>query len=352
MRPSRPVEDALEARLRRSGDRHAGRLGQPRRELAGATLELGRLRPALLGLPFEGGPPPAQPLEPLLRGVQRARRPRFVPASSLARVLSARSRDGVLCGRERGARPFECARRLRLGLVEVRALPGQRLVEGPDGLRPGSQPRDGVAELGESLQPPSDSPVLLLELHSEGEARVHGGTLTWRPVSGYEVQLARLDALVRFLAGIVRSLRRFAFVAVFGVAAIGALLARNGVEPADVVLTILLLAPPAVLLFFTAGVAQLLGLPERVRRMPRESATQLTALSRLAGETREGGFRRAPRVLWKLRGAVGSTRDLVAFALPLRVLTPAFLGFSLLAAFLCLMLIAGGAIALVVLAAG
>lgn len=166
------------------------------------------------------------------------------------------------------------------------------------------------------------------------------------------MQLARLDALVRFLAGIVRSLRRVAFVAVFGVAAIGALLARNGVEPADVVLTILLLAPPGVLLFFTAGVAQLLRLPERVRRLPRESTTQLTELSRLAGETRDGGFRRAPRVLWKLRGAVGSTRDLVGLALPLRVLTPAFLGLSLLAAFLCLILIAAGAIALIVLAAG
>lgn len=239
-----------------------------------------------------------------------------------------------------------------MGIVEVRVLSGQRLVESADGLRPGSQRGDRVVELGEGLHPLSDGLVLLLELHGDGEARVHGGTLTWRPVSGYEVQLARLDALVRFLAGIVRSLRRVAFVAVFGVAAIGALLARNGVEPADVVLTILLLAPPGVLLFFTAGVAQLLRLPERVRRLPRESTTQLTELSRLAGETRDGGFRRAPRVLWKLRGAVGSTRDLVGLALPLRVLTPAFLGLSLLAAFLCLILIAAGAIALIVLAAG
>ena len=352
MRSRRPVEDALEARLRRGGGRHAGRLGEPPCELAGPTIELGRLRPALPGLPLEGRPPAAQPLEPLLRGPQRARRSRLVPVGSRARVLSARSPNGVLCSHERGARPFECAGRLRPGVVEVRALRRQRLVEGPDGLRPGSQLGHGVAELRERLQPLSEGLILLLELHGEVEARVHGGTLTWRTVSGYEVQLARLDALVRFLAGIVRSLRRFAFVAVFGVAAIAALLARNGVEPADVVLTILLLAPPAVLLFFTAGVAQLLRLPERVRHMPRESATQLTALSRLAGETRDGGFRRAPKVLWKLRGAIGSTRDLVGFALPLRVLTPAFLGFSLLAAFLCLLLIAGGAIALIVLAAG
>jgi hypothetical protein len=352
VRPRRPVEHALETRLRRSGGRHAGRLGEPRCELAGPTLELGRLRPTLLGLPLEGRPSAAQPLEPLLRRPQRARRPRLVPESRLARVLSARPRNGVLCGREHGACLLERAARLRLGVVEVRALAGQRLVEGPDSLRPGSQLGDGVAELGERPQPLSEGQILLLELHGEGEASVHDGTLTWRPVSGYEVQLARLDALVRFLGGIVRSLRRFAFVAVFGVAAIGALLARNGVEPADVVLTVMLLAPPAVLLFFTAGVAQLLRLPERVRRMPRESATQLTALSRLAGETRDGGLRRAPRVLWKLRGAVGSTRDLVGLALPLRVLTPAFLGFSLLAAFLCLILIAGGAIALIALAAG
>jgi hypothetical protein len=192
----------------------------------------------------------------------------------------------------------------------------------------------------------------LLELDGEGEARVHGGTLTWRTVSGYEVPTTRLDGLVRFLRGIVRFLRRFAFVTVVAVAAIATLLARGGLDAAEIVVVVVLLAPPALLLFFAAGLAELLRLPDRVRRMPRESATQLTELSRLAGETRNAGLRRAPRLLWQLRGAVGSTRDLVGFALPLRVLTPAFLGFALLAWFFCLVLIGAGVIALIVLALG
>jgi hypothetical protein len=113
-----------------------------------------------------------------------------------------------------------------------------------------------------------------------------------------------------------------------------------------------LLAPPALLLFFTAGLGELLRLPERLRRLPRESSTQLAELSRLAGEARHARLRRAPSVLWRLRGAVGSTRDLVGFALPLRVLTPAFLGVALLASLLCLVLVCAGVVALVALAGG
>ncbi len=171
-------------------------------------------------------------------------------------------------------------------------------------------------------------------------------------MSGYEVRIAGLDALVGFLRGIVKTVRAFAFAAALGVAAIAALLARGGFETVDAVVVVLLLLAPALLLFFAAGVGELLRLPERLRRLPTDSTDQLTELRRIAGDARRTGFRGAPRLLWRLRGAVGSTRDLVGFALPLRVLTPAFLGLTLVAGLFCTILVGAGAIALVVLALG
>jgi hypothetical protein len=171
-------------------------------------------------------------------------------------------------------------------------------------------------------------------------------------MSGYEVRITGLDALVRFLGGVVRLVRRFAVVTIVAVALIAALLARGGFGAAELVVTIVLLAPPALLLFFAAGLSELLRLPDRLRRLPREGTTQLAELSRLAGEARTARLRRAPWVLWRLRGAVGSTRDLVGFALPLRVLTPPFLGLVLLASLCCLVLLGVGVIALIVLALG
>jgi hypothetical protein len=169
-------------------------------------------------------------------------------------------------------------------------------------------------------------------------------------VSGYEVRIAGLDALVRFLRGVVRATRTFALVALLAVAAIAALLARGGFESADAVVTVVLLVPPALLLFFAAGLGELLRLPERLRRLPRESTDQLVELRQLASDARHTGLRRAPLLLWRLRGAVGSTRDLIGFALPLRVLTPPFLGLTLLAGLFCAILIGVGLIALIVLA--
>lgn len=170
-------------------------------------------------------------------------------------------------------------------------------------------------------------------------------------MSGYEVRIAGLEGLVRFLRGVVRVAQRFAVVTLLGVAAIVALLADDGFGVVDAIVTILVLAPPAVLLFFAAGLRGLLVLPERLRRMPHEGAAELRELTQIASEARRTGFRRAPFLLWRLRGAIGSTRDLVGFAVPLRVLTPAFLGLTLLAAFLCVVVLGAGVVALIVLAA-
>lgn len=162
-------------------------------------------------------------------------------------------------------------------------------------------------------------------------------------------QLAGIAALVHRLVGFVR---RVALVGVLGVAAIAALLARGGFSALDAVVTIVLLAPPAILLLFTQGVRELLALPERFRRMPSEGQERVSELTRLAGQARTTGIRGMPLLLWRLRGTVGSLRDVAGVAIPFRVLTPAFLGLALLAMLGCVVLAGVGLIALLVLAAG
>ena len=162
-------------------------------------------------------------------------------------------------------------------------------------------------------------------------------------------QLAGLGALVR---GVVRFVRRVALVGVLGVAAIAALLARGGFSAFDAVVTVVLLAPAAILLLFAQGVREVLALPERFRRMPAEGQERMSELTRLAGQARTTGFRGMPLLLWRLRGTVGSLRDVAGVAVPLRVLTPAFLGLALLAILGCVVLAGVGLIALLVLAGG
>jgi hypothetical protein len=171
-------------------------------------------------------------------------------------------------------------------------------------------------------------------------------------VARITVSTEQLGALAGFVRSLVRLVRRLAFVGVAGVVAIAALLARGGLSTPEAVLTIVLLAPSAVLLFFAQGALELLRLPERVRGMPGEGRERIAELTRIAGEARTARGRRPPLVLWRLRGSVGSLRDLAGLALPLRALTPAFLGLTALSALLCVALAGIGLIALLVLAAG
>jgi hypothetical protein len=164
------------------------------------------------------------------------------------------------------------------------------------------------------------------------------------------VNVSGLEGLLRFVGAVVRFVTRLAFVALLGVAAIAGVLARGEFSLADGVITAILAIPPAILLVFAAGLRELARLPERLRRMPREGSEQLAELTRLAGEARRAGFRRAPSLLWRLRGVVGSTRDLVGFAVPLRVFTPPFLALTFAAGALSVLLVPAGLIALVVLA--
>jgi hypothetical protein len=167
------------------------------------------------------------------------------------------------------------------------------------------------------------------------------------PITGSPRQL---DALTGYIRRLVRFVRRLALVGLAGVAAIAALLARGGFSFGDVVLALLLLAPPALLLLLAQGLAELAALPDRFRRMPGESQERVAELTRLAGQARTTRARGIPFLLWNLRGTVGSLRDVAGVALPLRVLTPGFLGLAALSALLCAGLAGGGVIALLVLA--
>lgn len=166
------------------------------------------------------------------------------------------------------------------------------------------------------------------------------------------ISTAQLAVLERTVRNIVRAVRRLAFAAVAGVFLIAVLLWRDdGFDGADVILTLILLAPSAIVLFFARGVLELVSLPGRLQRIPGEGQERLSELASVAGEARGARPRNAPLLLWRLRRSVGSLRDVAGIALPFRVLTPGFLGLTALAALACVVLVGIGLIALVVLAA-
>lgn len=171
-------------------------------------------------------------------------------------------------------------------------------------------------------------------------------------MSRVTVNVSDLQGLTRLLGVVVGFIVRLALAGLLGVAAIAAVLARGGFSAPDGVVTLILIGPPAILLLFALGLREVTRLPERLRRMPRQGADQLAELSRIAGEARTSGFRRAPSLLWRLRGVVGSTRELVGFALPFRVFTPPFLALTFFAALVSVILVLAGLVALVVLAVG
>ena len=165
------------------------------------------------------------------------------------------------------------------------------------------------------------------------------------------VSTTQLSALGGVLRRIIRFLRRLAFVAIAGVALIAALLARGEFSTGDAVITLLLLAPPAIVLFFAQGLREVLALPERMRKIPGEGQERIAELTRIAGDARTTRARGMPMLLWRLRGSLGSLRDVAGIALPLRVFTPGYLGLSLLSALGCFVLAGAGVIALFVLLA-
>jgi hypothetical protein len=167
------------------------------------------------------------------------------------------------------------------------------------------------------------------------------------PITVSTGQLAGLAGLIR---GVVRFVRRLALVAAGSVAVLALLLRRDGFTAAEAGLTVLLLAPAAILLFFAQGVRELLSLPERLRRMPGEGQERLAELARLGAQARTTRARALPLLLWRLRGALGSLRDVAGLAVPLRVLTPGFVALAALSALLCVLIPGAALVALLVVA--
>jgi hypothetical protein len=164
---------------------------------------------------------------------------------------------------------------------------------------------------------------------------------------------AQFSALERTVRGLVRAVRRLAFAAAAAVALIALMLWReDGFDSLDAVVTLLLLTPAAILLFFTRGVLGLVSLPDRLQRVPGESQEQLSELTRIAGSARTAKARSMPLLLWRLRGTAGSLRDVAGITLSLRTFTPAFLAATALAALACVILVGVGLVALIVLALG
>ena len=85
--------------------------------------------------------------------------------------------------------------------------------------------------------------------------------------------------------------------------------------------------------------------------MPREGQEHIAELTRVAGQTGTTRLRSMPLLAWRLRSVVGSARGLLGIAIPLRVLTPAYLGLAFFAALGCIVLGVVGLIALLVVAA-
>jgi hypothetical protein len=162
-------------------------------------------------------------------------------------------------------------------------------------------------------------------------------------------QLAALGGPIR---AFVRFVRRLSLVAVGAAVVLVGLLLRDGFGAEEAVLAILFLAPPAILLFFARGVQALLSFPERLSRMPADGGERLAELTRLAGQSGTRRARGLPVFLWRLRGTVGSVRDVAGVALPLRVFTPGFLALAAFSAVMCILLPAVVLVALFVTALG
>jgi hypothetical protein len=161
---------------------------------------------------------------------------------------------------------------------------------------------------------------------------------------------APVAALARVLRAVVRQLRRLALLALVAAVPILLLLRRGGLEALDVVVAVLVLAPPAVLLLFAQGLRELADFPDRVRRLPGEGRERASELARLGAELRGARLRSLPLVLWRLRGAIGSARDVAGIALPLRVLAPGFIALAALAAAACVVVVLAGLLSLLWLA--
>jgi hypothetical protein len=100
-------------------------------------------------------------------------------------------------------------------------------------------------------------------------------------LSGVADQLSGLERIAR---GLVRLVRRLGIAAALAVVPIALLLRRDdGFNALDALVTVILLVPAAVVLFFAQGVRELVSLPERLRKIPGEGLRRRETLPYCSG---------------------------------------------------------------------
>jgi hypothetical protein len=165
---------------------------------------------------------------------------------------------------------------------------------------------------------------------------------------GASVDRVRFDpAVPTVVAAFPRAVLRLALLASAAALVIAYALYQDGLTGPDAVAIALLLAPPIVLWMLWAALRELVGLPERLRRLPQTAREHGDEVRRLAQELRTPGKRllRLPVTLWRLRGAGELVRPHAAV---LPFLSVAFMAAAALASVAALVEIA---IALVLLIA-
>ena len=169
-------------------------------------------------------------------------------------------------------------------------------------------------------------------------------------MASFDAAKAQLGVFRRIVRAVVRAFMVLALAAAVGVGLLGLVLVRDGVDGAELVLVAALLAAPAVVLVFAAGIRTLIELPERVLRLPQRGVDQADELVRLTADARSATWRRSPLLLWRTGGLVSSTLELVRIALPLKIFAPWFLWLTLAAVTASAVLVGVGLISLFVLA--
>ena len=164
-----------------------------------------------------------------------------------------------------------------------------------------------------------------------------------------------IQSLPRLAGGLARSVLRLAVASAVAAAVIVAIVLwrwppEASEEQAAAALGLVALAsPPALLLAFGLGLRSLLALPGRLAGLPAEARLRAAEVTTHAQAARRGGLRTA-LALWRLRAAALGARGALSVALPLRTLTPAWLGLAALAALAAVAEICLAAILLLVVA--
>jgi hypothetical protein len=179
------------------------------------------------------------------------------------------------------------------------------------------------------------------------------------PPSRFERAAAALRRVLWIAASVLRGLTILAVVAA-GAVALASLASLAGLPPANAsewlargVVLVALLAPPAVLLLFVAGLRDLQHLPERTRALPADvtnRARDLREHARRVSQPR--GIPGAIVALFRLGREVLASRDALSpFGVVAIVLRPAMLLAALFAALAAVLEIPAALVFLLILAA-